>query len=183
MVKAYNPTLETYRTQVNSVGATFPARGETELPLDSAELFAQKIAHRGIFIIWPGQKIEDLKNVNIQGLKNFYEFNKERISLEEKYLDERRKAGVTIDMSGQHKLNQWKQWDKELGELLNANNVIEKPKSFLDVGLEFDNVVSEVMPVSAAQVEEIEVKKESRGRKAKMPEKVAYEEVLDDDEA
>lgn len=147
----YNPTLEKVRIQANSRGFSFLPMELTEIPLALANIIGEQVAYKGLFVVWPNQSLDSLDSVKLQGLKNFKEFNDDRIRIETAYLDERRKAGVTVEDSP--KLSQWKQWSKELGILLSSNNVIEPVRSFLD-----NDVKKELMPTSevSAPVEQFE---------------------------
>lgn len=132
----YNPTLEKLRIQVNSVGFQFDPLELTEIPLRMAEDVGKAVSYKGLFVVWPNQRIEDLGGVKLQALKNFKDFNSERLTTEQAYLDERKKGGVSIDMSTQFNYNKWAKWDKELAILLKENNFIEPVRSFLDVDKE-----------------------------------------------
>lgn len=129
----FNPTLEKVRVQVNSRGFSFEPQELVEVPVSLADVVGEKVSHRGLFIVWPGQDIKDLGHVKLEALKNFKDFNADRIRMEMLYIDERRKAGVTIDMSTQSNYQKWKKWDEELEKILNMSSANETPKSFLEV--------------------------------------------------
>lgn len=127
----FNPTLEHVRIQAVSRGFTFKSLELTEIPLALAEVIGERVSYKGLFVVWPNQSLSDLDAIKTQALKNFKEFNDDRLQMEQAYLDERKKAGVTIDMSTQFNFNKWSKWSTELSKLLNEKKAIEPVGSFL----------------------------------------------------
>lgn len=105
---------------------------ETEIPLRLAELVGQNVAYKGLFVIWPNQKLSELTSVKLEALKNYKVFLDQRIEMEQKYYDERKKAGVSVDLSNVEPYNTWVKWSNEIAILLKESNTVKASGSFMD---------------------------------------------------
>ena len=59
----FNPTLEKVRVQVNSRGFSFEPQELVEVPVSLADVVGEKVSHRGLFIVWPGQDIKEMERL------------------------------------------------------------------------------------------------------------------------
>lgn len=124
-ISVYNATLEDFRTQFNSTGVRFKARGITKVPEDCEEPIKTQYAKRGLVVVRPG---DDLKSKEREALINYLGFINERIGYFNLYLDEKKRNGVTIEAP--RDLQKLKQWKDEIIGKLELDGALEPIPSF-----------------------------------------------------
>ncbi len=156
-LNVYNASLEDFKTQFRSKGYRFKARSLTKLPEEFEYALAQYEKH-GLVVISPG---DDLKAKEKQAHMSYLGFLMEIRSYLHMYMDEKKRAGVTIDTP--YRLKQIEQWIAEL------NKKYQMDESFGPIA-SFDEVKPlDAKELFAGQVDVTTVQElvKKRGRPAK----------------
>jgi hypothetical protein len=125
-LNVYNATLEPLSTQFKSKGYCFEPRRITKLP-EEFEFALPQYFKNGLVVINAG---DDLKSKEKEALLNYLAYLMEQRAYLYMYMDEKKRAGVTIDKP--RRLLAVEKWIDEIKARYAYDDTFEAPASFKD---------------------------------------------------